>query len=484
MEAQRCVNIYAESILSGTGKGGEVAFYEGTPGLTELLTVGAGPIRCVHVDSKGRIFVVSGDTLYTISESGGTWSATECGADGDAGGTDFTLSTSTGRVKAASMSFLGDGSDSSTIFVDGTANYLYLEEVAQDYFGLLTSYGYGSVPLANEIVWSDGYFILNKAGTNTFYVSDLKSFNVDNLNFANSEGSPDVLRSLAVKNRNLYAFNDYTTEVYANTGNADFPFERVGGGFIEMGIAARNSLAQIGDHFFWLGQSKYGTGVVYKMRGLEPDRISTHAIEKAIAGYAAPGSATAFCYQDRGHYFYVLNFAEATWCYDLTTGLWHERAFTTQGVLSRHLADHYAFDKSHNYHIVGDVSSNEVYIFDRSVYTDDGSYITRLRTCPHLYQENKRIQYNSFELDMETGVGLDGSGQGSDPKVMLSFSDDGGHTYSNEILGSVGKMGNYGQRVKFNRLGMSRDRVFRIKMTDPVKCKWLGAELDIEMTGG
>lgn len=66
------------------------------------------------------------------------------------------------------------------------------------------------------------------------------------------------------------------------------------------------------------------------------------------------------------------------------------------------------------------------------------------------------------------------------PKVMLQWSDDGGHTWSNEYWKSAGRIGDYLARVIFNRLGMSRDRVFRITMTDPVKWVITGARMDAE----
>jgi hypothetical protein len=85
---------------------------------------------------------------------------------------------------------------------------------------------------------------------------------------------------------------------------------------------------------------------------------------------------------------------------------------------------------------------------------------------------------------MEVGIGLDGGVQGSSPTVMLDFSDDGGHTWSSESWAladnTAGAIGNYKTRVKWNRLGKSRDRIFRVKMTDPVKTIWIDAQIDIE----
>jgi hypothetical protein len=71
------------------------------------------------------------------------------------------------------------------------------------------------------------------------------------------------------------------------------------------------------------------------------------------------------------------------------------------------------------------------------------------------------------------------------PQVMLRWSDDGGHTWSNYHTASIGKIGEYYRRVFWRRLGMTlklRDRVYELSMTDPVKIAVMGAELQISGT--
>jgi hypothetical protein len=76
-------------------------------------------------------------------------------------------------------------------------------------------------------------------------------------------------------------------------------------------------------------------------------------------------------------------------------------------------------------------------------------------------------------------------GQGNDPQAMLRWSDDGGHTWSNEHWKSMGAIGQYGYRTIWRRLGMTqklRDRVYEVSGTDPVKIAIMGAELLISGT--
>jgi hypothetical protein len=99
----------------------------------------------------------------------------------------------------------------------------------------------------------------------------------------------------------------------------------------------------------------------------------------------------------------------------------------------------------------------------------------------------KRQAHHSLQPDCESGVGTSRnvSVQGSDPEVMLRWSDDGGHTWSNEHWVAMGKIGEYGRRAIWRRLGTTdklRDRIYEISGTDPVKIIITGAELDVTPT--
>lgn len=380
-------------------------------------------------------------------------------------------------LNVSNYTFEGGGSQQTSSAFGTPVQADFTREVAE-------GQGFGSVPSASHIVWSDGYFIVNQGGTNKFFISGLQDFEINTLDFTSSEGSPDIVLALAVINRYLYVFNEKTTEVYANTGNADFPFERIQGGFLETGCAAAGSVAKVGGNICFLARSEEGEGSVFSVEGLTLKRISTHAIEQAIRGYADISTATAYSYLSGGHLFYVLNFDEATWVYDLSTGMWHERAYTNAGDLERHRAQYCAYVPSLKVHLVGDYATNEVFVLSESKYSDNGNAITRLRTSPYVSAEGDRVRFNRFQLDMETGIGLDGAVQGSEPSVMLDWSNDNGHTWSSESWALAdagsGNIGAYQTRVVWRRLGQARDRVFRVKITDPVKVRLISALIDVE----
>ncbi len=474
VDAQRCTNMYPVLNEMGVGKEGEIAFLKSTPGLEKILDINSGPIRCIHVDAKNRVFIVSGNTVRLATFDGTTWTA----------GTLGTLATTTGIVTAASNT-IGLYGSGVTVFVDGDNSYMAVDSIVPGvlYFGNFASFAFPPILESSHVVFIDGYFIFNQVGTNQFVVSGLNDVAVDPLSFASAEADPDNIVAIIALRRDLWLFNERTTEIFVNSGGADFPFDRAGGGFIEKGCTAKFSVAKIEGCVFWLGRDEFGQGVVYLAQGFNPQRISTHAIEYAIQSYANMSAATGYTYQSEGNVFYVLNFAEATWVYDLTSKLWHERAYTNAGVLERHRGDVCAFIPQYGIHMVGDYANSKVYRLDENVFTDDTAAITRMRASPHLSNGLKKMFCSSFQLDMETGVGLN-TGLGSDPQVILDFSDNGGHTWSSESWatagGQVGGIGDFKKRVIWRRLGSFRDRVFRVKITDPVKVTMIGAELALE----
>lgn len=440
----------------------------------------------------------SAGTAIDLTEASGTWSAQVVKLN-IISSSDAEFQTSTGKVSAASDALGGDKYNSSTLFTDGTYNYILLDDSAQsststDDWPLNPTFFqmgenaepalFPAGPQSSHIALIDGYFILNEIDTNKFYTTNLADYVIDALNFASSEGSPDKVLGLVGVNRNLWVFNEKTIEVYVNTGNADFPFERIQNAYIEIGLKAKYSIAKLPGTVFWLGRSEQGENIVFMAGGLSPQRISTHAIEYAISTYSDPSTATAYTYQEKGHSFYVINFDEATWCYDLSTGSWHQRAYTNAGTLERHLGQYYVFDYINNQHLVTDYQNNKIYKLNPSKYTDNGDAITRLRSSPHVSADLKRLFCSSFQLDMEVGIGLDGGVQGSSPTVVFDFSDDGGHTWSSESWAladnTAGSIGEYKTRVRWTRLGSFRDRIFRVQMTDPVKTVWIDAQLEVE----
>ena len=104
--------------------------------------------------------------------------------------------------------------------------------------------------------------------------------------------------------------------------------------------------------------------------------------------------------------------------------------------------------------------------------------IRRLRQTPHLSDERIMLFFSQLKVDMETGVGTL-NGQGEAPKMMLQWSTDRGHTWSNEHWVDCGPLGAYRWRAIWRRLGRSRDMVFRVVVTDPIPVTLIDAYVDV-----
>ena len=449
----RMVNLFPEIVPEG---GKEPAFLQRAPGLTLLATLGNGPIRGLWTYGNYG-YAVSGNTLYRIDSS---WNAV---AKGTVGGS--------GPVSMA---------DNGTQLFIAANPQGYIYNVNTDVFQQITDPDF---PGAGTVGYIDGYFVFNEPGTQKIWVTSLLDGTaVDPLEFASAEGNPDNEVAVFVDHREVWVFGTNSTEVWYDAGLLDFPLTRIQGAFNELGCAAPYSVAKMDNQVYWLGKDARGQGIVYKAAGYIGQRVSTHAIEWQMQEYADILDATGYTYQQDGHSFYVLNFpsANTTWVYDVATGAWHERASLTNGEFNRHRASSQMFFNATT--VVGDYENGKIYEFDLNVYADDGApqkWLRSWRALPTGANNLARTIQHSMQLDCETGVGLN-TGQGDNPQVMLRWSDDGGHTWSNEHWKSMGRIGRSGFRTIWRRLGATmkiRDRVYEASGTDPVRIYIMGAEL-------
>lgn len=132
----------------------------------------------------------------------------------------------------------------------------------------------------------------------------------------------------------------------------------------------------------------------------------------------------------------------------------------------------FAFNKT----IVGDRLTGKLYELSDDVYDDGGSPLAMERIYTHLSDEGKRLRFNNLEIGVEVGVGTQ-NGQGQNPVISMQLSKDGGKTWSDWYDTSIGRAGNFQQKVVFRRLGVAEQMTFKIRITDPVKRAITGSYL-------
>lgn len=455
ISANRLVNMYAQR---ETADAKEPASLIRCPGLKEVFHSSFANVeaRGAWSASNGSSFVVLGNKLCRVN-NGGIIS-------------QWTLDSSIGPVSMRDNGL-------QLILVDGTSGYILT--LSNDTFAKITDSDFPNG--ARTVAYIDTYFIVGMPNTQQFFISNQMDGTAwDALDFFAAEGSPDFLKALTENHRELWLFGARTTEVWASTTDADFPFQRMS--FVEQGIAAWASIAKMDNSLFWLGANENGAGVVYRANGYTPQRISTPAIEWEISNYSRIDDAVAFAYSMEGHSFYVLNFptANKTRVYDAATGLWHERAYSQNGEYSRWRANCHLMIG--NDHYVGDYTNGKVYLLSSSIYDDDGQEMLCMRSVRVKGNEMKPISFSKLVLDVNLGDGLP-TGQGSDPKANLRISDDGGRSFHTNREITLGKKGNYTARAEAWGLGQSRDRVFEITVSDPVEFVIVGAYVEAKANG-
>lgn len=455
----RLINLYPEATPDSGKTSG---FLTRCPGTVLKATVGDGPIRGMNVFNN-LLYVVSGGELYSVDAS---WNTTLIG-------TVFLNEFPVSMANNGTQLFIACNGPS---YVYDSSTSTFQQITDPDFQGAVT------------VGYLDEYFVFNEPNSQRLWVTvPLDGTSIDGLDFVYADSSPDILVAVMVDHREAWLFGSNSVEVWYNANLPDFPLQQVQGAFLEVGCAAPYSPAKMDNSVFWLAQDARGYGMVYRAAGYSPQRVSTHAIEYAIQQYGDISDAVGYTYQQDGHSFYMLTFptVSKTWCYDTSIGIWHERASFENGEFYRHRSNCQAF--FNNLTMVGDFENGNIYSMTSSVYDDNGNtqkWVRSWRALPTGANDLKRSVQHSLQVDMETGIGLS-EGQGSDPEVVLRFSDDGGHTWSYESTRKIGEQGNFGKRVIWRRLGMTtklRDRVYELSGTDPVKINILGAELDVEGT--
>ena len=453
----RMVNLFPEAVPEG---GLEPAFLQRAPGLAFLQTVGSGPIRGLwaHQTNGSDFYVVSGNQVYKLTSTTAT-------------------PTLIGTVNGTGPVSIADNG-TQIFFACNPDAFIYNENL-----GTFTQIVDPDFPGAQMVAYLDGYFVFSQPNSQLIWVTQLlDGTQIEPLDFASAEGSPDGVVAIVVDHRELWVFGTDSTEVWYDAGLADFPLARIQGAFNEIGCVAPYSVAKLDNSVFWLGTDARGQGIVYRANGYTGARISTHAVEWQIQQYTTLSDAVAYTYQQDGHSFYVLNFptANTTWVFDAATQVWHERAGLVNGAFVRQRANNQCNFLGSI--VVGDFENSNIYTLDLDTFADNGNpqrWLRSWRALPTGQNNFKRTAQHSLQLTCESGVGLV-TGQGSDPQVMLEWSDDGGHTWSNEHWASMGAIGDYATRVIWRRLGMTtklRDRVYRVSGTDPVRLFITGAEL-------
>ena len=493
------VGVLQESVITalGTGTGGTGTY---TIGLAQSIASSQ-----MYTSSPGAIITaaITGTTMTVASVSSGTLYVGQT-----IQGTGITAQTI--------ITALGTGSGGAgTYTVNNSQTIASITMYALNWTVLPSSDGAFTGGETCDIV--DNYFVYNRPASQQWGASGVLSPISGNTSFSSKDGAPDNLVALIVDHREVYLMGEASSEVWTDVGAVPFPFQRIPGTNTQHGIAAKFSVARFGDSFCYVSRNNRGQAQIMQMKGYVPTRISNHAVENSITNQYVD-DAIAWTYQLEGHECYVVSFPtlQLTWSFDLASGMWHKWLYTeNNGTYTRHRGNCCAVFQGMV--LVGDYSNGSIYELDKLNYTDNGQNTRRLRRAPHLVADFQRQYFDELQIQFQPGVGttglsvvtsgmfigdpyiiyqdaeliigpfdivylgiknaINGNTPTNYPQAMLRWSNDGGSTWSREYWVTIGQLGKYKNRAIWRRLGMARDRVFEVSISDPVNAVIVSANL-------
>ena len=444
LSAQVTRNLWPQQIDNTSAKSPYIL--ESWPGLV-LFGSGTGADGG-QFEHNGTLYHVCGATLYSVASSG--------------------THTSLGSISGTGPCVF-DALGSSIVIVRGGVGHVWDGSTLSTVSGLETP---NSCTHINSQMLYDG-------DGGRFCSSDVGApATINALNYATAESSADDLLRVYAFNEQVYLLGDKTIEIWWNSGVGNPPFDRVQGSVIDVGLKAIYSVASNKDSLYFLG----GDSRVYRSAGGQALAVTDKALAREIEGYADASDAIGWCFTKDDQYFYQITFPTADKSYVYPEGgQWFEVSSGVSG--GRYVGNSYAY--AYGKHLIGDYRNGNLYELSDSTYAENGDVIRRVRDTGPLHgglvkAPGKTLEMSRFELIMETGVGLV-TGQGLDPVVMLSFSDDGGRTFCTETWGTVGRLGEYRWKIEWFALGSFESRVRRIAITDPVKVSIHSAAADLEV---
>lgn len=408
--AQRCVNLIVEYTYPRSGEPFPSMLYE-SPGTVLLRNSPTSICRCVFKSSNGSLFVIYGQVIYYVSSS---WVFTVIGTMQPSQLADIVpRNTPCSMIDNGITVFVVDNSVDGWTFdlsSNGSTGFARINPT--------TNLGFYGSPRIDQ---QDTFFLFSKPNTNIWYVSDSNSTNCDPLQFSAKSTSPDPIIALAAVHGLIWILGEFSWEIWqgavVDTINL-FPYQKIPNAYGNWGCAALYSVAVMENQIFWLAQDKSGKGIVYMGESINAVRISTHAIENSINDYITISDAVGYCYQQEGHFFYVLNFPSAndhrgvTWVYDGSNKEWTERMTISQntfdirdwnGIEYRHRIQ--CCSEAYGFIIGGDWENSNFYQLDLNTYTDCGQPIVRIKSGQQEMDTNlnSRVHYKSLVVNMEVG---------------------------------------------------------------------------------
>lgn len=354
------------------------------------------------------------------------------------------------------------------VFVDPDGNIATFTSAT-----VTNGYPDADLPAVSSVTSIDGYLVFG-CGDGRCFATDLNSTAVNALSFGRAEARPDGLIRALTHGSQLVLMGSETLEIWTDQGLSPFPFAR--STVIPRGLAGPYAVAGYEDGFskelIWAAEDN----TVVQLNGYTPEKISPPDLDRAIEAVADKSTLDASAYMAGGHAFWELSCPAWTWVRDLNTGMWHERR-RYLGNRSRIVGAFPAFGKW----LAGDTQSGTLAQITSAAHADLGSPLpATIESGPVAnFPHRTRMARADFNFSVGVGVAAGLDPIETDPSVELSWSIDGGRTWSAPRVRKLGRQAKGNQRITINNLGQAGPYGprFRVTVSDPVYVGFLGATL-------
>lgn len=456
--AGRLINCYAEplgqDVFGAKGFTHPTVVWRRSPGLTAWGTMAAGVGCRGFLEVNGTLFTAVAARLYY-----GT----------SVGGVQTLVGTLSGTKKAY---FSRDNAATPNLFAV-TENGAFTFTTAG-----ISSYAPAGFKVPNSVTFLDGFTIFT-AGDGTLQATGLNATTFNTLDVTKAEAKPDGLTRGITFGSQFFAFGPKSTEVYTNTANpVGFPLSRsfvMPRGLIN-GAAVAGQEDGFGSALIWVADDS----TVVRFTGSGTEKISPPDLDRLIQAAALANSEQleASVYISDGHAKWVLSSNTWTWEFDLNTQKWNER--------KSYLQERWQASQSINAFgkwLVGQKTGGAILSINSANYREGTQpLVFRLESgAVQKFPNMTRVGAAYFNLSAGTGIASGVAPIETEPVASISWSNDGGVTWSNPVLRKIGAQGLARTLMTLNRTGMTgrQGRRWRIEVSDPVYFGLMGGDQEI-----
>lgn len=335
--------------------------------------------------------------------------------------------------------------------------------------GVLSQISDPDLPPATSVCQVSGYFVFQLSDGRMF-ASELDDINVLPADFAAAASNPDGGLRCFARGSDLISFGTRSLEFWTDQGNEGFPFGLVTSRSV--GLLSARAVTDVDQTVAFVAHDH----TVRILSGYDPVVISGHDITRLIRGEADPSVITCFSWTSDGHTFLCVSGSTWSKVYDLATKRWHDRE--SYGLTRWRVGCATRFG---NVTLFGDYANGKIYRLNPDTYTEAGAHLIMTAQLPPAHGFPYRIQNNTLYVDIVPGVGLVSATESvANPQLMMDYSDDGGANWSTQRMAPIGRAGDRLRRVQFNRLGVSRGRIYRLSISAAVARSLVSVSLDME----